>query len=618
MRAASVGTQRVGAAAVAASVSVLAVFLPIAFMQGIIGRFFYAYGLAISFAVAVSLLVAVTLTPMLCARVLRREQHHGRVFSWLEARYSGLEQSYGRWLAVALRHPALTLGVAVASFAIGVGLARGIPFAFSGHADRSEFEGSVELPLGVGVAESKRVAHEVGAALSALDQIETVFVTVGAGSRARVNEIGFYVGTTPKRGRAVSQPTLMENARVALRRAAPEARVIAVSEVSWISGGGFSSYHMEYAITGPDLTTLEQKSEAIVAAMRADPRFVDVRSSFELGKPELQIQVERGRAADLGVPVRALADTVRALVGGLDVASFQDEGRRFDVRVRLEEAQRDDLAELAQIQVRAAGGALVDLANLAKLEVGSGPAQIERDARARRITLYANNPEGVALGEAADRLDEIVAEVGLPPGYRGRHAGQAERMKDSADAVQFAFAMALLALYMILASQFNSFTQPAVIMLTAPLSFAGAFAALRLSGLELSIFAQIGLVALMGLAMKNGILLVDYANQRREAGLGAREAILEAGPVRLRPVLMTTVATIAGMIPVALARSDGAEFRQPMGVLVIGGLVSSTLLTMVVVPVAYVLVDDLGRLAGRLRARLPGLASRKTAKPSGV
>jgi HAE1 family hydrophobic/amphiphilic exporter-1 len=618
MRAASVGTQRVGAAAVAASVSVLAVFLPIAFMQGIIGRFFYAYGLAISFAVAVSLLVAVTLTPMLCARVLRREQHHGRVFSWLEARYSGLEQSYGRWLAVALRHPALTLGVAVASFAIGVGLARGIPFAFSGHADRSEFEGSVELPLGVGVAESKRVAHEVGAALSALDQIETVFVTVGAGSRARVNEIGFYVGTTPKRGRAVSQPTLMENARVALRRAAPEARVIAVSEVSWISGGGFSSYHMEYAITGPDLTTLEQRSEAIVAAMRADPRFVDVRSSFELGKPELQIQVERGRAADLGVPVRALADTVRALVGGLDVASFQDEGRRFDVRVRLEEAQRDDLAELAQIQVRAAGGALVDLANLAKLEVGSGPAQIERDARARRITLYANNPEGVALGEAADRLDEIVAEVGLPPGYRGRHAGQAERMKDSADAVQFAFAMALLALYMILASQFNSFTQPAVIMLTAPLSFAGAFAALRLSGLELSIFAQIGLVALMGLAMKNGILLVDYANQRREAGLGAREAILEAGPVRLRPVLMTTVATIAGMIPVALARSDGAEFRQPMGVLVIGGLVSSTLLTMVVVPVAYVLVDDLGRLAGRLRARLPGLASRKTAKPSGV
>ncbi len=607
MRAASVGTQRVGAAAVAASVSVLAVFIPIAFMQGMIGRFFYAYGLAISFAVAVSLLVAVTLTPTLCARVLRREERHGRVFAWLETRYSGLERSYGRWLAVALRHPILTLGVAALSFVLGIGLARDIPFAFSGNADRSEFEGSVELPLGVGVGESKRVAHAVGDALRSVDEIETVFVTVGAGSRARVNEIGFYVGTTPKAGRSVSQPAIMEHAREALRRAAPEARVIAVSEVAWISGGGFSSYHMEYGITGPNLTVLEQKSEAIVAAMRKDARFVDARSSFELGKPELQIQVDRNRAADLGVPVRALADTVRALVGGLDVASFQSEGRRFDVRLRLEEGQRDDLAELGQIQVRAAGGALVDLASLARLAVASGPAQIERDMRSRRITLYANNPEGVALGAAADRLDQIVTEVGLPAGYRGKHAGQTERMKDSANSVKFAFAMALAALYMILASQFNSFVQPAVIMLTAPLSFAGAFAALRFSGLELSIFAQIGLVALMGLAMKNGILLVDYANQRREqAGLSARDAILEASPVRLRPVLMTTVATIAGMIPVALAHSDGAEFRQPMGILVIGGLVSSTLLTMVVVPVAYVLVADAGGLAARAFQRLRG------------
>jgi HAE1 family hydrophobic/amphiphilic exporter-1 len=616
MRAASIGTQRVGAAAVAASVSVLAVFLPIAFMQGIIGRFFYAYGLAISFAVAVSLLVAVTLTPTLCARVLRREGHHGRVFGWLEERYTALERAYGRWLAAALRHPGLTLGVAVASFVLGIAVARGIPFAFAGDADRSEFEGSVDLPLGVGVAEAKRIAHEVGAALRALDEVETAFVTVGAGSRARVNEISFYAGTTPKKGRPLSQPAIMANAREALRRAVPEARVIAVSEVAWVSGGGFSSYHMEYAISGSSLEVLEQKSEAILAKMRADPHFVDARSSFELGKPELRVEVDRNRAADLGVPVRGLADTVRALVGGLDVASFQDEGRRYDVRVRLEEAQRDDLAELGQIQVRAAGGALVDLASLAKLDVASAPAQIERDSRTRRITLYANNPEGVALGAAADRLDEIVAEVGLPPGYQGRHSGQTERMKDSANSVKFAFGMALAALYMILASQFNSFTQPAVIMLTAPLSFAGAFLGLRLSGLALSIFAQIGLVALMGLAMKNGILLVDYANQRREAGLSARDAILEAGPVRLRPVLMTTVATIAGMIPVALAQSDGAEFRQPMGVLVIGGLVSSTLLTMVVVPVAYVLVEDAGRIGARVATRLRGWALSRRRRPS--
>jgi len=602
LRAASVGTQRVGAAAVAASVSVLAVFLPIAFMDGVIGRFFYAYGLAISFAVAISLLVAVTLTPSLCARVLRRESSHGRAYVWLEERYAALERSYGRWLETALRHPGITLGVALLSFAFGIGLARGIPIAFSGNVDRSEFEGSVELPQGVGVAEAKRVAQAVGRALQQVDQVETVFVTVGAGSRNRVNEIAFYAGTTPKRGRPLSQYAIMEQAREVLRRAAPEARVVAVNEVSWISGGGISSYQLEYAVTGPNLATLQEKTAAIVARMRSDPRFVDARSSFELGRPELQVEVDRRRAADLGVPVRVLADTVRALIGGLDVATYQDEGRRFDVRLRLVESQRDDLAEIPQeIQVRAVDGGLVDLASVATLAVGGGPAQIERDARTRRISIFANTPEGIALGEAANRLDEIVAEVGLPAGYQGRPSGQAERMRDSAAAVQFAFFMAIAALYMILASQFDSFAQPAVIMLTAPLSFAGAFAALRLSGLEMSIFAQIGLVALMGLAMMNGILLVDYANQRRADGLSAFDAILEAGPVRLRPVLMTTVATIAGMVPVALADTDAAEFRRPMGVLVIGGLVSSTVLTMVVVPVAYVAVARAGEGVARAR-----------------
>lgn len=613
LRAASIGTQRVGAAAVAASVSVLAVFLPIAFMGGVIGRFFYAYGLAISFAVAVSLLVAVTLTPALCARVLRRESGHGRIYAWLEKRYASLERSYARWLAAALRRPGTTLVVALLSFVLGLGLARGIPVAFSGNVDRSEFEGIVELPQGVGVLEAKRVAHAVGAALSGVDQVETVFVTVGAGSRSRVSDIAFYAGTTPKRGRPVSQYAIMEEARGALRRAAPQARVISVNEVSWISGGGLTSYQLEYAFTGPDLDVLRAKTEAVLAAMRKDRRFVDARSSYELGKPELRIEVDRWRAADLGVPIRALADTVRALVGGLDVATYQDEGRRYDVRLRLAESQRDELAELPQqIQVRAVDGTLIDLANVAKLSVGGGPAQIERDSRTRRISIFANTPQGVALGDAANRLDEIVDEVGLPAGYEGKPDGQTERMRDSVAAVQFAFFMAIAALYMILASQFDSFVQPAVIMLTAPLSFAGAFAALRVSGLEMSIFAQIGLVALMGLAMKNGILLVDYANVRRADGLSAFEAILEAGPIRLRPVLMTTVATIAGMVPVALADTDASEFRRPMGVLVIGGLISSTVLTMVVVPVAYVAVDRVGERIASARAWLSDRLARAT------
>jgi len=611
MEAASRGTTEVGSAVIAGTASVLAVFLPIAFMQGVIGRFFYEYGLAISFAVAISLLVAVTLTPTFCARVLRKAQGGGVVFQALESLYGRLEQAYGVLLGAALRHRLVVIGLAFAAVYGGIALARGIPLEFSSKADRSEFEGIVELPAGTGIAETKRVARHVAQAVADVDHVEHAFLTIGAGSQGRVNEMSVYVELSPKQERSTSQLALMDAAREAMRRAAPEAKLVGVNEIAWISGGGFSAYNIEYGVTGSSLERLREITNAIVARLRADPHFVDAKSGFEEGKPELEILVDRSRAADLAVPIRSLATTVRALVGGIDVATFEEDGRRYDVRVRLEREQRDDLEEVGWIQVRPVAGPPVDLASLATLRISSGPAQIERENRGRKVSFFANTPEGVALGSAALRLDEIVEEVGLPAGYRGKHAGSAQRMRDSADAVVFAFVMALAALYMILASQFNSFLQPAVIMLSAPLSFVGAFAALSVSGMALSIWAQIGLVALMGLVMKNGILLVDYANQRRSAGATAREAILSAGPIRLRPVLMTAFSTIAGMIPVAIAQSDGAEFRRPMGLLVIGGLASSTFLTLVVVPVAYTLVADLNRVpawVARSVSRLMGRA----------
>jgi HAE1 family hydrophobic/amphiphilic exporter-1 len=622
MEAASRGTSEVGSAVIAGTASVLAVFLPIAFMQGIIGRFFYEYGLAISFAVAISLLVAVTLTPTFCARVLRKDQGGGVVFQFLENLYARLEAVYGLLLGTALRHRLVVIGLAFVAVYGGIALARGIPLEFSSKADRSEFEGIVELPAGTGIAETKRVARQVAQAVAEVDHVEHAFLTVGAGSQGRVNEMSVYVELSPKQERSTSQLALMDAARVSMRRAAPEAKLVGVNEIAWISGGGFSAYNVEYGVTGPSLDRLEEITNAIVSRMRADPHFVDAKSGFEEGKPELEVLVDRRMAADLGVPIRSLATTVRALIGGIDVASFEEDGRRYDVRVRLERDQRDDLDEVGRIQVRPVSAPPVELAGLATLRVSSGPAQIERENRGRKVSFFANTPEGVALGTAALRLDEIVEEVGLPTGYRGKHAGSAQRMRDSAEAVVFAFVMALAALYMILASQFNSFSQPAVIMLSAPLSFVGAFAALSLSGVALSIWAQIGLVALMGLVMKNGILLVDYANQRRSAGETAREAILSAGPVRLRPVLMTALSTIAGMIPVAIATSDGAEFRRPMGLLVIGGLASSTFLTLIVVPVAYTLVADLGGVPGwaaRSAARLmgrTGVATESLVEPS--
>ncbi len=604
LEAASSGTRKIGLAVVAATASVLAVFVPIAFMRGMIGRMFYQYGLAIAFSVSVSLLVAVTLTPMLCSRVLRSSERHGPVFAWLEQRYHALELVYARALELALRQRLACVGLALASVYLGVVAARGVPLEFASKADRSEFEGVVELPLGVGVAESRQVAARVGRALRETPGIVRAFATVGGGVRGRVHEISLYAQTTPKQARDETQFEIMERARQAIRAAAPSARQLSVSEVPWMSGDGSSSFNLEYSLQGPDLATLERVAAGWVARMRDDPHFVDASASFERGRPELQVLVDRNRAADLGVPVRALATTVRALVGGVDVASFQDAGKRYDVRVRLAEAQRDDLAELGQLQVRSATGSLVDLANLATLRIGSGASDIERESRGRRVAITANTPENLALGLATARLEQIVAESPPPPGYRGAWKGAAERMRDSAGAVLTGFLLAILALYIVLASQFESFVQPLVIMVSAPLSFVGAFAALRLTGTPMSVFAQIGLVALMGLVMKNGILLVDHANQLRAAGASARDAILQAGPVRLRPVLMTQLSTIAGMIPVALARSDGAEFRVPMGVLVIGGLLSSTFLTLLVVPALYTYAESAGEGLARLRGRL--------------
>ncbi len=615
LRAASVGADRVGLAVVAGTASVLAVFVPIAFMRGMIGRFFYEYGLAICFAVAVSLLIAVTLTPMLCSRLLRREVAGGPLHRALETLYAGLERRYARVLAAALRRRLLVVGLALGSIAMGLVVARGIPLEFGGAVDRSEFEAVAELPLGAGIEETKAVGGRLVHALRAVPHVRTVFLTIGAGSVQAVNEARLYVELEPKRRRAMDQFEIMRLARAAMVEAAPEAKTLSVSEIPWIAGGGFTAYNLEYALLGPDLGQLAGLADEVAARMRVDPLFADTRSSWEPGKPEVQIFVDRRRAADLGVGVRALATTVRALVGGVDVGTFQEEGSRYDVRVRLEEGQRDDVDELGRIQVRAEGGRLVDLANVASVRIETGPARIERRNRSRMVTVFANQQAGVALGEAADRVDAIVADVGLPRGVSGRHHGPAERMRDSAESVAFAFGLALIALYMILASQFNSYLQPAVIMVTAPLSFVGAFAVLALSSTPMSIFAQIGLVALMGIVMKNGILLVEYANERRTQGAGAREAMLEAGPVRLRPVLMTALSTVMGMVPVALSRSDAAEFRSPMALLVIGGLLSSTLLTLLVVPVIYTLAEDLraapARVAGWVAsARVRGALAR--------
>ena len=628
MEAAANGAKEVGLAVVAGALSICAVFVPIAFMGGVVGRFFYQYGLAITFAVLVSLLISLTLTPMLASRFLRpgdaNPAEHNRIARFFENAYRSIDEPYRRLLAVALKVRWLVVLLAIASVVGGVMVARTLPSAFDTRADRAEFLGTVEFPFGTGLEETKIVAQRIARAATQVRHVETVFFTVGGDSRERVNVAEFYFGLTPKAERDVKFTAIMDEAREAMLAAAPEARHLSLSDVPWISGGGFSNFAMMYALQGPDLDVLEAKADWITSQMRKSPLFTDVQSSYDSGKPEVQVEVDRERAGDLGVPVRALAETVRTMVGGVKAAAFEEYGQRHDVRVRLEDDQRDDIAKLAMIQVRATDGQLIDISNLARFEVDAGPAQIERQNRSRRIAILANTPEGVALGEATAKMEEILSAADLPSGYVSSPEGKAKRMKETGQAIAFAFLLALTALYMILASQFNSFVQPLLIMLSAPLSFVGAFVALKLGNQEMTMFAQIGMLALMGLVMKNGILLVDYTNQLRTQGYDAREAVLQAGPVRLRPVLMTQISTIVGMIPVAISVSQGAEFRNAMGFLVIGGLISSTLLTLVVVPIAYTLMDDagrglgafgrwVGRTAGRVTGRKPHRDAQGTA-----
>jgi hydrophobic/amphiphilic exporter-1 (mainly G- bacteria), HAE1 family len=355
---------------------------------------------------------------------------------------------------------------------------------------------------------------------------------------------------------------------------------------------GVRRWDIELVVRGDSIPEIDAYVKRIMSKMTATNQFADIRSTFQEGRPELLIAFNRLRAGDLDVSARTLATTARTVIGGVDAGTFEDGGRRYDVRVRLEESQR---------------------------RFAEGPAQIDRQDRARKISLLANTASGVALGTATETLSKIIADDPPPAGMRISYEGSARRMAESISAIVFAFGLAMIALYIVLASQFNSFVQPVVIMLTAPLSFSGAFAMLYFGNQEMSLFAQIGLIALMGIVMKNGILLVDRANQLREAGASPREAILKACPERLRPVLMTAFAAIFGMIPVALSNSDGAEWRNSLGFLIIGGLSSSTILTLLVVPAAFMVPEDVKLVAKRTTSfatRTFGSARRRfTEKP---
>jgi HAE1 family hydrophobic/amphiphilic exporter-1 len=596
-------TREVGTAVIATTLAVCAVFVPIAFMGGVVGKFFREFGLVVVCAVVTSTLVALTLAPMLSSRFLQVPARHGRAYGLLERGFVALERHYRRALAWSLGHRKSVVGVALAATLAGLAIAWTVPVDFAGEVDRSEFNVWLKMPLGSPIHRTVAAVAQLEESLRRHPEVKAVFSTIGGGARQRVNEAEIYVQLRHRSQRDVPQPAIMEDVRRLVRESGLPFVDFAAEEIPTLRVSGMRSFMMHYAVRGPETTELHRLAQLLTARMEEAQGFVDVTSSYELGKPEISLEIARDRAADLGVPAAQIGRSVAALLGGLEVTSFEEKGEHYDVRVQLRPEYRDDPRKLGLLDIRASNGQLINFANLVTPRIQAGPVEIQHEQRARVITVYANLA-GKALGDASREMEGFIEKLDVAEGYEIEAVGYSKTMEESLQNVLFAFALAMVATYMILASQFNSFAHPFTIMLSAPLSFIGAFAGLAVAGHYLGVMSQIGFLLLMGLVMKNGILLVDYTNQLRERGMGLVEATLEAGPTRLRPVLMTTISTIFGMLPLALGRGDGAEWRNSMAVIVMGGLVTSMFLTLLVVPVAYTLLDDaqtgVVRLLGRL------------------
>lgn len=590
--AASFATNEIALAVLATTLSVVAVFVPVAFMKGIVGRFFYQFGVTVAFAVMISLFVSFTLDPMLSSRFLRPPNPgwFARLFNRL---FGGLERGYEALLGGALRARWLVVVLALAAMLSAGYLAKFTRSEFMTVEDQSEFNVKVKAPLGSSLTYTDRLLERIRGRLSDRPWVEYCFATVGADALQRVNEGVLYVRMTEKGERSLGQLEAMDWVRQQVSDI-DEAKV-SVEVVPRVAGGGRVWAELQMEVRGDDLDRLDEIVSHVTERMRATPGYVDVDTTYEKAKPEVNVYVRRDRAQDLGVSPRMVASTVKALVGGSDVSKFRAEGDRYDVSVRLQERFRDRPTDLRHLTVRSTSGRLVTLENLAEVKEESGPVQIDRYNRSRKITILANlKPEQKVLGEATEEVVGFANEAGLPPGYTIGFAGNAEMMAESFFNMLFALVLAVGVVYMVLASQFESFVHPFTIMLSLPLSMVGAMGALVLTGQTVSIFTMIGFIMLMGLVTKNAILLVDYTNTLRERdGVERDAAVLKAGPVRLRPILMTTIAMIFGMLPIALGTGPGSESRAPMATAIIGGLITSTLLTLVVVPVVYTLIDDM-------------------------
>lgn len=579
------GAVEITFAALAATIAVIAIFLPVAFMKGVIGRYFFQFGVTISVAVALSLLEALTLTPMRCAQFLEVGERRSRIGRWLESTMARLEERYRKILPWLLSNRGKVVLASVLIFVVSLGLLKFLKKEFVPAQDQGSLMVRLKTPDGSSLTHTDVKTREAEAILASRPEVARYFGSIGGFGGGDVNSTVLFVTLKDRKDRKLSQQDLAEVLRKEFKEKIKGAQVF----IQDLSMSGFSArrgFPVEATVQGPDLDTLVELTRKLVSELQSSKRLTDVDSELRGAVEEVHIVPDRDRARLRAVSVAEVGQTLSSLLGGAVAGRFTSGGRRFDIRVKLEDEERRNIENLGSFQVRNNRGELIPLREVVRIERAPALQAIQRSDRVRSVGIFANVAKGASQRDAMLEVEAAAKRI-LPDGYRLASGGSSKTFQDSFSSLGFALLLGILISYMVLASQFNSFLDPVTVLVALPFSISGAFLALVLGGQSLNVYSMIGILLLMGLVKKNSILLVDFTHQRRDEGLDVRSALLEACPIRLRPILMTSVSTVAGALPAALALGPGAESRVPMALAVIGGVGVSTLLTLLAVPCVY-------------------------------
>jgi HAE1 family hydrophobic/amphiphilic exporter-1 len=610
MEAAIEATREIGLAVMATTLSLVAIFAPIGFMSGIVGRFMASFGLTMAFAVLVSLFVSFTLTPMMSAHWLKappkrdgnRDSKHSVVFG-------PFDRAYTRMLHWSMAHRGIVALGTILVLLSSVPLFRITAVTFTPQDDTSQFDITLRAPEGTSLAATDVLANRVATAVRKLREVDFTLVTVAGDTAGTLNTATVFVRLKEIADRSRDQFAVMADVRAKILPATlPENVRVAVQFTGGPGGGGGD---IQFLLQGPDLKALERYSEALRVTVKRIPGLVDVDTTLNAGKPELSVYLDRPKAADLGVPITDAAEALRLLVGGDQVTTYNEGGEQYEVHLRAEDRNRGSEAAITALPVPSTRLGIVTLDNIARLAPGDAPATISRNARQRQVTLTANMVPGTSQAVVQQQIAEAARGLGMPPEYRADFAGRSRELNRTATAFLTAIFLSLAFMYLILAAQFESWLHPVTILLSLPLTLPFALISIIVFQQSLNIFSGLGLLVLFGVVKKNSILQIDHANQLREAGLNTHDAVIQASRDRLRPILMTTIAFVAGMIPLVITRGAGAATNHPIGWAVIGGQTLVLLVTLLVTPVAYSLFDEvqprsiLRRSFGWLRSKLP-------------